>query len=198
MIGDILQKLARGQKLNETEIQELSRFGNESEFNNTYTKGLQSGSVDINARSVQGQSVRVGKNVVAGFVGRFTATTSVSSGTYTDVSSWTNVWNDGFRVSSGSIYIPETGIYQVVVSASWDAVTPAGVSYAEITTKLNNVATFPSANGAVIPSFPLPYLSGFREALYQTGDEIKLRMYQATAFTTNCYSAITIRQVRGS
>lgn len=49
--GDTLEKLARGERLSETEIQNIRLFGNQVELLNQFIGGMQTGSSDIHVKS---------------------------------------------------------------------------------------------------------------------------------------------------
>lgn len=51
--GDTLEKLARGQALSETEIQNLRLFGNQADLFNQFVGGMQTGSSDISVKSIK-------------------------------------------------------------------------------------------------------------------------------------------------
>lgn len=194
--GDLLLKIANNARLTPQELDYLKRIGAETQQRNAQAVGSQNGAIDLTVNSLTANRVNVGKSVLSGFSCNFTATTSCSSGSTTEVSAWTTRYNDGFAVSSGTITIPKTGVYQIILSGSFDAGTPSGVAYAEIVMKLNGTRTFPAANGSIVPSFPLPYLTSIRENSYQAGDTIKVDMLQNSTATVNCYAGISIREIR--
>jgi hypothetical protein len=51
--GDTLEKLARGERLSETEIQNIRLFGNQVELFNQFIGGMQIGSSDIHVKSIR-------------------------------------------------------------------------------------------------------------------------------------------------
>lgn len=51
--GDTLEKLARGERLSETEIQNIRLFGNQVELFNQFIGGMQTGNSDISVKSIK-------------------------------------------------------------------------------------------------------------------------------------------------
>lgn len=51
-IGDLLEKLAKGEKLSQDEVGDLRLFGNQAQNTNAFVAGMQNGTVDINVKSI--------------------------------------------------------------------------------------------------------------------------------------------------
>ena len=52
-IGDLLEKLARGEKLSQDDIGDLRLFGNQAQNTNAFVAGMQNGTVDINVNKIK-------------------------------------------------------------------------------------------------------------------------------------------------
>lgn len=62
-IGDLLEKLAKGEKLSQSEIGDLRLFGNQTQNNNSFVTGMQNGAVDINVKSITALKSAISNNL---------------------------------------------------------------------------------------------------------------------------------------
>jgi len=174
-IGDILAKLGRGEALTTNEQQQIRLWGNQSEFDHSYVAGLQNGRSDISASEVLANKLSVGKELFYGSAARYyNDLLTVAHQTYTDIPSWTADYaSAGFYANGKYVYIPQTGIYQVIIHSWWNA---SATGFRDMGTKINDAPNSPFDNKSS-NSF-LTYLNAIDEKEYRAGDAISLTVYQ--------------------
>lgn len=201
-IGDILVKIAKGEKLSEFEMQNLRLFGNQAELNNQFVTSIQDGSGTINAKNVRS----IYGNFTyppAGAALRLTrdTNTTITNSTKTDVS-WENEVYDDINMWNGSsptvITVQATGKYIVTGRTLWTASTNTGFRIATV------YDTAVGISPAITTSTDYPTSTLHRNLFY---DEVNLRKGQqismmvkqfSGADATLEYARLTIRLLKVS
>lgn len=84
-IGDILVKLAKGEKLMDNELQTLRLFGNQAELNNQFITSIQDGSGVINAKKINANSAEFTIPPIDAIYYKFDTDQTIATSTNTDI-----------------------------------------------------------------------------------------------------------------
>lgn len=182
---DLLLKIANNQQLSPFELDELGRFGTESQQRNSLvSKWEKENFTDKDPTLMQLDFRTLGAKV------RMDTDTAIATGTYTYFPWETVDYYDANMVNLASsntkIFIPRTGRYVVGVNFSFEAIT---TSYWRVDIVVNKNTT-PQLS-SVIQNHPYSFgtLNISEDALLTIGDYIEARVLQTTGSDKNVLGA---------
>ena len=127
-LKDLLLKIANNARLTPLELDELGRFGTETQQNNAFIAGLHNGRASLIVAKINaGKIILGGQSTSGAFLNTFRSSIqNISNNTLTEITGWTilggDSWN-GFSVSGSTIYVPEPGKYRIRLSVLFQAGT---------------------------------------------------------------------------
>lgn len=179
--ADLLKKIANNAKLTPQELDELGRFGTETQQRNSQTSNIY-GNDGIpyfpNGLS-SGADILIGKNVIsttAARVRRYLAVQSIAHNTSTPVEFDDIEYNDGvfidLNADNTKINILSTGIYKMFFGVSWTPIS--GYCYAGVSKNGVSHHPFTSTTG----TGSLLAIGAYDERLLLAGDYLQLKVRQ--------------------
>jgi len=127
MIGDLLVRLSKGERLSPDEQTSLNRWGERTSSRNAYVYGLQNGRGDVNIASLTANRMSASiykDNYFRAKLDGTGFTTSIPNNTATilTISEWNVVYNYGgeFVNIGRNIRFPAKGYYAIQMSGEWD------------------------------------------------------------------------------
>lgn len=201
-IGDILKKLAKGEKLTDIEIETLRLFGNETQTGNQFITGIQSGAIGINPSFIRTAGfISIGKEVISGVALRLKRTTALALPSGTTTVSWDEEEYDdaGFfdiNLSATNIRIPISGIYQATIGGYIKSQTGANHYY--MSTFRSGVSYYP-VMGAYLSTAQNFIGSSIDERTYEKGETVTIRITHSAGvdgeLTTGYFTMRLIRSI---
>jgi len=130
-LSDVFEKLANNARLTPDELQFLKISMRQTQTNNAYITGLQNGSSEIRATTINANKLITGSREISGVFSQYTSSDTIPTGAETAATTWGKddyVEENGITTSSGWFYLRESGRYLVILSVDW-AVNATGVRY---------------------------------------------------------------------
>lgn len=189
---DLLLKIAQNRPLTPRELDELGRFGTETQQRNAQianTSG-KNGTPYFPNGLVSGADITIGKSIISTTTARVKrdSTQSIDTATLTPIQ-WESIeYNDAvsinLSVDNTKLNILTTGIYKIFFGVVWQST---------LTSNYGSVGTFRNGN-AYYPYSTLPAVGGlinsaYDERLLSAGDYLQLQAKQATGGSVNILSA---------
>lgn len=165
MIGDIFEKLAKGEKLNEFELQQLKLWGNRAELNESFVSGMQNGSSDIHVKNIRAEMGEY-RYAPSGYSSKFRSSETVAPTATSTKIVWDSIVYDNLGVYPGSgqtdITIKLTGKYKFVIwGDAWKA-PAATTGYL--------IARLRETNGVMIEEVCIPFSTNFLTSFQFIGE----------------------------
>jgi len=202
MLGEILLKLANGDKLSEQEKLELSLVGNETQQRNLLISNI----FDVNGRPTfkngltADGDVYVGKNLISPVSARVKRDSdqTIATGTSASYIQFETVeYNDGLGIDLATdntkINILTSGIYSIIIGVAWDVT---------LTTSYGEGGVLLNGSTSIFPVSRLPAVAGLvstaiDERALSAGDYLKLYARQETGGSRDVVSSfMTIKKIR--
>lgn len=201
-IGDALKKIAKGERLTESEIEALRLFGNETQTSNQFITGVQSGAIGITPSFIRTSGfISIGKEVISGIALRLKRTTALALPSGTTTVSWSEEEYDdaGFfdiNTSATNITIPVTGIYQATVGGYIKSQT--GTNHYYMATFRSGVSYYPVI-GAYLAAGQNFIGSSIDERTYEKGETVTVRITHSAGvdgeLTTGYFTMRLVRSI---
>ena len=202
--ADLLKKIANNSRLTPQELDELGRFGTETQNRNSQVSGSTTSSVNLNVNELKANRVIVGREFLSGMAGRFVESTQNAATATIVFAEFLADYNDGFGLgdfTAGAgrgykeIIIPETGIYAIGVTILFEG-NSVGVRDTGIYVNgvLGSSASMRDIRQAVTGDYTM--LNFYNEDDYTAGDVLKLYVFQTSGSTIYFTAKMVIRKVR--
>ena len=190
--ADLLKKIANNSRLTPQELDELGRFGTETQQRNSQTANMSgfNGAPYFPNGLASGGDLIIGKSIISTTTARVKRISSqtASSSTNTKIQ-WESIeFGDGFLIDLNAdntkINILTTGVYKIFFGLTWQITAGYGI----ISTLKNGTLYYPSSMLPVISGTIMTH-SAYDERLLVAGDYLQLQAYQTSGSSADVLSA---------